>query len=202
MSLTISVNQKGNPILKYLVNIPYTFSDISSDYTIGDKSCILYLSLKFHALYPDYIHSRFKENGGLNFTSRYLLCCVDVDDPKFSIVELTEFCVVQDWTIILAWSHQECARYIETFKRYQHKSADRIKEKVKTDNLSRAMQFLTRIKGINNTDAMNLITHFGSINGIAKATREELLQIPGFGLKKVSTILADVIDRLIIYSKH
>lgn len=64
------------------------------------------------------------------------------------------------------------------------------------------MQFLTRIKGINNTDAMNLITHFGSINGIAKATREELLQIPGFGLKKVSTILADVIDRLIIYSKH
>jgi len=45
--------------------------------------------------------------------------------------------------------HQECARYIETFKGYESRPASSIKERTDTDYLGRLSNSLTTIRGIN-----------------------------------------------------
>lgn len=97
------------------------------------------------------------------------------------------------------FSPQEAARYIETLKRYEFKAADKIKERIKDDFLSQAVNFLTKIRSINSTDAIALLTQFGSISGIAKASSDELMAVPGLGEKKVSTrqrLAASPLNRL------
>ena len=38
-----------------------------------------------------------------------------------------------DWTILLTWTLQEAARYIETLKIYEYKTPDKLKERPKED---------------------------------------------------------------------
>lgn len=79
-SNTIAVNskQRGNPILKSITNIPWEFcDDIVPDYIVGATSCVLYLSLKYHNLNPDYINTRLKELGK-RYELRILLVQVDI----------------------------------------------------------------------------------------------------------------------------
>lgn len=78
-SNTIAVNskQRGNPILKSITNVPWEFcDDIIPDYIVGATACILYLSLKYHNLNPDYINNRLKELGKM-YELRILLVQVD-----------------------------------------------------------------------------------------------------------------------------
>lgn len=52
--------QDGNPLLKYIRNVPYELSvDISADFQCFKNCGILYLSLKYHKLHPGYIETRF-----------------------------------------------------------------------------------------------------------------------------------------------
>lgn len=52
--------QKGNPLLKFVKNVPWEYSDIVPDYVMGPTACALFLSLRYHQLNPDYIHDRLK----------------------------------------------------------------------------------------------------------------------------------------------
>lgn len=75
---TILVNpkQRGNPILKSITNVPWEYDDIIPDYIVGRTTCILYLSLRYHNLNPDYIHDRLKSLKKM-FELRILLVQVD-----------------------------------------------------------------------------------------------------------------------------
>lgn len=67
----------GNPILKSITNVPWEFDDsIIPDYVVGTTAGILFLSLRYHTLNPDYIHNRLKELGK-RFELRVLLVQVD-----------------------------------------------------------------------------------------------------------------------------
>lgn len=67
----------GNPILKSITNVPWEFDDsIIPDYVVGKTAGILFLSLRYHSLNPDYIHNRLKELGK-RFELRVLLVQVD-----------------------------------------------------------------------------------------------------------------------------
>ena len=46
--LHVSLKQRGNPVLKFIRNVPYEFSDIVPDYILGVNRCALFLSLKYH----------------------------------------------------------------------------------------------------------------------------------------------------------
>lgn len=73
----------GNPILKSIANVPWEFDDsIIPDYVVGKTAGILFLSLRYHSLNPDYIHNRLKELGK-RFELRVLLVQVDT---KVSLV--------------------------------------------------------------------------------------------------------------------
>lgn len=73
----VNPKQRGNPILKSIVNIPWEFDEtIIPDYVVGATAGILYLSLRYHQLNPDYIHNRLKLLGK-RFELRVLLVQVD-----------------------------------------------------------------------------------------------------------------------------
>jgi hypothetical protein len=58
-------------------------------------------------------------------------------------------------------SPEEAGAYLATYKLYEHKSPDILKERVHNDYSSHLNRSLTGVKGINKTDVITLSTSFG-----------------------------------------
>ncbi|XP_052617170.1 DNA excision repair protein ERCC-1 isoform X4 [Peromyscus californicus insignis] len=136
-SILVSPRQRGNPVLKFVRNVPWEFSEVVPDYVLGQSTCALFLSLRYHNLHPDYIHERL-QSLGKTFALRVLLVQVDVKDPQQALKELAKMCILADCTLVLAWSAEEAGRYLETYKAYEQKPADLLMEKLEQNFLSRA----------------------------------------------------------------
>lgn len=115
-----------------------------------------------------------------------MLILIDSKDHQRALRELTRVSFLLNFTIVLAWNLEEAGRYIETFKAYENKSPDSIKEKPAGTDEERAVAALTAIKSVNKTDAQSLIAQFGSFSGISNADKSSLQLCPGFGPQKVS----------------
>ena len=186
-SITVSSRQRGNPILKSIRLVPWEFSDsIVPDYVIGPKSAALYLSLKYHTLNPNYIHERLKSFTG--FELRILLVQVDISEPHHALKQLMRICILSELTLILAWSHDEAGKILETYKTSESKPPDLIMEKSNPDPYSKLVDALTSVKSVNKTDAVTLLTTFGSLENIVKASIEDLTLCPGFGPQKAQRL--------------
>uniref|UniRef100_A0A3P9JYK7 DNA excision repair protein ERCC-1 n=1 Tax=Oryzias latipes TaxID=8090 RepID=A0A3P9JYK7_ORYLA len=198
-SIIVSPRQRGNPILKFVRSVPWEFGDVVPDYVLGQTTCALFLSLRYHNLNPNYIHERLKQLGN-SFTLRVLLVQVDVKDPHHALKELARIGVMADCTLILAWSPEEAGRYLETYKSYEKKPADLLKEQVEKDYLSKVTDCLTTVKSINKTDAITLLSTFSSVEGIISASKEELVLCPGLGPQKARR-LYDVLHMPFLMTK-
>lgn len=183
--------QRGNPMLKYVRNVPWQYCEQVPDYLLGKTACALFLSLRYHNLHPEYVHGRLRELGRL-YRLRILLVKVDVTagERETLLRELAKLCVTHDLTLVLAWNDREAARYIETFKALEHKPADSLREKTPQDFLSRMVAALTSIRLLNKSDTVTLLSTFGSLRGVAGASADELRLCPGFGENKVQRLLA------------
>ncbi|PIK39482.1 putative DNA excision repair protein ERCC-1 [Apostichopus japonicus] len=181
--ILVNPRQRGNPILKSVRNIPWEFGDIVPDYVMGRTICALFLSLRYHHLNPNYIHSRLKELGN-NYELRILLVQVDVKDPHYSLKELARMAILAECTLILAWSPEEAGRYLETYKSYEHKPIDALKERIEQDFVSQVTDCLTTVKSVNRTDVVTLLSTFGTVANIVSAEKDELNLLPGFGPQK------------------
>ncbi|XP_025031931.1 DNA excision repair protein ERCC-1 [Python bivittatus] len=186
-SIIVSPRQRGNPILKFVRNVPWEFGEVVPDYVLGQSTCALFLSLRYHNLNPSYIHERLR-NLGKTYLLRVLLLQVDVKDPHQAVKELAKICILADCTLILAWSPEEAGRYLETYKAYEQKPADLLKEKVEQDYLSRVTDCLTSVKSVNRTDALSLLSTFGSLASIVQASKEDLSLCPGIGPQKAKRL--------------
>ncbi|XDV30314.1 hypothetical protein PO909_033258 [Leuciscus waleckii] len=91
-SIIVSPRQRGNPILKFVRNVPWEFGEVMPDYVLGRTTCALFLSVRYHNLNPNYIHERLKQLGQ-SFTLRVLLVQVDVKDPHHALKELVTDCL-------------------------------------------------------------------------------------------------------------
>ena len=80
-AILVSTRQKGNPILNYVKSLPWEYSDIPCDYVVGQTTCALFLSLKYHRLHPEYIYSRLRQLGKL-YNLRVLLTMVDISNHE------------------------------------------------------------------------------------------------------------------------
>ncbi|XP_078466709.1 DNA excision repair protein ERCC-1 isoform X2 [Lampetra planeri] len=181
------VEVRGNPVLKFVRNVPWEIADVVPDYVMGQTSCALFLSLRYHNLNPNYVHERLKQLGQA-FDLRVLLVQVDVKDPHQALKELAKMCILAECTLILAWSPEEVARYLETYKAYENKPADLLKERVEQDYLSRMTDCLTTIKSVNKTDVITLLNTFGSLANIMEASKEDLSLCPGLGPRKARSL--------------
>lgn len=133
-SIQVNPKQRGNPILKAITNIPWEFNDkVIPDYVVGKTACVLFLSIRYHNLKPDYIHERLKQLGK-NYELRVLLVHVDIKESQNALKHLTRICLLADLTLILAWTPEEAGKIIETYKLFENRSPDFIMEKAESDN--------------------------------------------------------------------
>ncbi|XP_060679515.1 DNA excision repair protein ERCC-1, partial [Hemiscyllium ocellatum] len=179
---------RGNPILKFIRNVPWEFGDVVPDYVLGQTTCALYLSLRYHCLNRQYIHQRLRELGQA-YALRVLLVHVDTKDPHQDLKDLAKISILADCTLILAWSPEETGRYLETFKAFENKPSDILQERVDRDFLSKVTDCLTTVKCVNRTDSVTLIDTFKSLRGVVAASREELSLCPGLGPQKARRLV-------------
>eukprot|EP00250_Pteridium_aquilinum_P016052 c22916_g1_i1 orf=230-1546(+) len=186
-AILVSRRQQGNPVLKHIKNVRWIYADIVPDYIVGQSSCALYLSLRYHLLHPDYLYFRIRELLK-SFRLRIILCFVDVEDVVKPLHEVTKTALLHDCSLLCAWSLEECARYLETIKIYENKPADIIQERTDHDYLSRLTSALTTIRHVNKTDVLTLGTTFGTLAATMGASMEELARCPGIGERKVKRL--------------
>jgi len=160
---------------------------------VGASTAALFLSLKYHKLHPDYVHTRLAALGTAHGL-RVLLVLVDVDEHAEPLRALTKACLLAGASLLLAWSAAEAARYLELFKTQEHTAPTAIREKVAEDFGSRLVDVFTKIRGVNKTDAVRLVSTFGSIRRAVNASPEEVLMISGWGQQKVARLESAVGD--------
>lgn len=183
----VNQKQRGNPVLKFITNVPWEYDEIIPDYEVGKTICLLFLSLRYHNMNPDYINNRIKELGK-KYELRVLLVQVDLKDPHIALKNLTRICLLTDLTLMLAWSPEEAAKIIENYKIYENKPPDGIMERIENDPHQKVINALSTIKPVNKTDAMTLIAKFGTLDNIVKATESRLAECPGFGATKAKKL--------------
>ncbi|KAH7913894.1 restriction endonuclease type II-like protein [Hygrophoropsis aurantiaca] len=186
-NIIINPNQRKNPLLDCIRDVGKEFGDIVPDFQVGRTTCALFLSLKYHRLHPEYIHTRI-EKLGHSYNLRILLILCDVSESQELIRELTKVCLINNMTIIVAWSNEEAGQYLATYKQFEHKPPDLIKERVDQDYDSLLRTALTSISKVNKTDVETLRTSLGSFADIARTPADRLQKLPGFGPVKVRRI--------------
>jgi DNA excision repair protein ERCC-1 len=184
-SILVSPRQKGNPILKSLTALPWEYADIPPDYTLGLTTCCLFLSLKYHRLHPEYIYTRIKALAK-NYHLRILLALVDIDNHEEPLRELAKTSLVNNLTLILCWSAREAARYLELYKQYEFAGPGAIRKAEGTGYAERMVDVVTAVRSVNKTDAVGLVSAFGSVRGAVNARPEEVAGVSGWGEKKVA----------------
>jgi len=161
---------------------------------MGLATGALFLSLRYHRLHPEYIHARIQKLAHM-YTLRVLLVLCDVNDHQPAIKELTKVALVNRMALIVAWSPEEAARYLETYKAFEHKPPDLLRSRVADDYMSQLTSVLTNVRGINKTDVLTLASRLGvrnyarvhcmltlqSISDVADAPHDTLMMLPGMG---------------------
>lgn len=183
-SILVSPRQKGNPILTNLRSFAWEYSDIPADYVLGQTTCALFLSLKYHRLHPEYIYNRIRNLQG-KYNLRILLTMVDIGNHEDSLKELAKTSLVNNVTVILSWSAAEAARYLELYKSYEHANPTAIRGVESKGYAEKMVEFVTVPRSINKTDAVTLVSAFGSLRAAVNARPEEIAIIGGWGEKKV-----------------
>ncbi|EPR79464.1 Ercc1 DNA repair protein [Spraguea lophii 42_110] len=179
--ILVSTSQKGNGILNYITKSLWSYSpNIKSDYEVDGDISILFLSLRFHLCKPDYIYKKIK----IKYNLKILLLLVDIPNYELLITELFEFCDFYDTTIILSYSNEEAARYIQSFD-LNKKRTENIIQKKEGDH---KMRFLCGIPKITKEDAVNLEMKYKNIKNIINSSGEELKGINNMGDKKIKSM--------------
>jgi len=187
-SIKVNSCQRGNPVLKDIRNVPWEFVEgIAPDYILGDNCIALFLSLRYFTLQPKYIHERL-DKLGTGSKLKVLLVLIDQKDPHHALNKLMRISILTDLTLMLAWNSTEAAKILETYKLYENKPADMIKEKSGTEVHEKIIEALTSVKSISKTDASTLIGTFGTLDKIIKASEDDLSLCPGFGPQKAQRL--------------
>jgi len=192
-SIIINPSQRLNPIVECIRNVPKEFADILPDYQVGRTTGVLFLSLRYHRLHPEYIHQRI-ERLGQSYNLRVLLLMCDISEHQDPIRELTRICLLNNITVIVAWSADEAGQYLTAYKWSEHRAPTLICERVDKTPNALLRTALTTIPRVNKTDVETLCTSFGSFARMAQADAAQLARLPGFGPKKVAR-LKDAFER-------
>ncbi|MBZ6398003.1 MAG: hypothetical protein LBF18_23620 [Pantoea sp.] len=119
--------QKGNPVIGHIRQVPWEYGDIKCDYQVGATAGVLYLSwahirsfsraphtlfcaltgvlllrIRYHLLHPEYIHQRIADLGG-NYNLRIILVQCDADNHTAAMKELTKVALVNGYTLMTCW---------------------------------------------------------------------------------------------------
>lgn len=188
-------------MIKFIRNVPYEFSiDLKPDFECSTDTGVLFLSMRYHKLHPAYIETRISDLSKYNL--KVLLLLLDVEEPSFLLRDLNMFCYRAGVSLVLCYTSEEVAEYIENFKLCEKKNPeliimanqkrkDKLQQIAKTKNeelFDNVVDFLSSIRTISQSDAKILICNFGSIKAIASASMENLTSCIGLGPKKAENV--------------
>ena len=215
--ILINPRQEKNPLLKTprMTKIPYRFdSSFLSDFYISPVFQILYLSLKYHNLHPEYLGERWKlfnKGSTINDSSRtdkalrVLLVNIDIPSPQATLRQIQGFCMKVGLTVVLVWSLEDAGNYIAMAKSVDDAptKARSIEGNKATDYHTCANEALTGIRLVNITDATNLLANCKSIKkivleGCKGDNSDGLSNIHGLGPKKLRALKDTFSDPFII----
>lgn len=217
-SVQVAQSQKGNPLLESpsmkMTSWSYN-GQVLLDYYINATIQVLFLSLKYHKLRPEYVWRRIEKlKGGTSSTDfdvndqtlRVLLVVVDIDSPQEVLRSLLVICVKNDLTLVIAWSFEEAGNYIAYLKQNEmarSKVVSSIQGIKKGDYNSHILETLTTVRAVNKTDVANLLANCKSFKDIvlAAANGDGLDQIPGLGHRKVENLKA-VFSNPFVFNKE
>ncbi|SGZ47625.1 CIC11C00000005761 [Sungouiella intermedia] len=207
-SVQVANSQKGNPLLEspLMKQTPWTYNgQILSDYYINATLQVLFLSLKYHKLRPEYVWRRIEKlkggsvTGGDSLVSdqalRVLLVVVDIDSPQEAIRHLLGICMKQDLSMVVAWSFEEAGNYLAYFKQNElatSKIASSIQGVKKGDYNLNIVSTLTSVRAVNKTDVAHLLANCKSFKNVVlqAALGDGLGDIPGLGDRKIQNLKA------------
>lgn len=137
IKLIVSKRQENNPLLKYVRNIAYEWSEnLRADFLCGAGCGVLYLTLKWHKLHPAYLETRCNDLNA--FTVKILLVLSNVEEPSFLLRDLNIACYRWKWTMIVAYSVEEAGEYIENLKLAENRNPATIIKNMQQQKLNRA----------------------------------------------------------------
>lgn len=110
---------------------------------------------------------------------------VDIENHTDPLRELSKTSLINNLTLILAWTAPEAGRYLESYRSFEHTPPTLIQEKQSNDYTSRMVEVLTQIRSVNKVDAVSLVSTFGSVRAAINASPDEILMISGWGQRKV-----------------
>jgi len=125
-AIAVSKSQSGNPLLTHLSSFSVADHDMIEDFALSDTCSSLFLSVKFHKLSPQYIGKRM-EAMRRKVKTQVLVVHVDDADCEKCLLEIHGLAMAFHFVVVLAWSLQEAARYLEAYAKYSVTGATSIK---------------------------------------------------------------------------
>ncbi|SCV02008.1 LAME_0G19966g1_1 [Lachancea meyersii CBS 8951] len=114
-NVLVSVSQRGNPLLSSMTNTSWRYvspsggNKIYYDYCVQGRN-IVFLSLKYHKLHPEYISKKIQPL--VKLKNNVLICVVDVDNSENILKDLNKACMFNGFALLLAFSFEQAAKYI------------------------------------------------------------------------------------------
>ena len=181
--LVIHKRQERNPVVKMIRQVAKVVeSGFPADYLVGPYSAVLFLSLKWHLLYPKYIYERERQLGRYKY--RALLVLVDTPNPVEPLTELTKLSILRNMTLLCASSEREAAIYLETMRACDQQNPSSILQNTEGDFLTCFSTALTAVRPINKSNVLTLGKRFGTLSKIVGASEAQLRNLPGLGAVK------------------
>ena len=190
LPLTISKRQEKNPMIPLLggIDTRFTQSDIF-DFAITDEIAILFLTIKFHRLNPQYFDDRAKKLIG-PWKTRILILLIDDDNPNRHISALTQTAMAHNMTTVLAFGYEEASKWLHSYYTIQDSSLDELKS-TSESNYDIAVNMLHSLN-ISRKDAEDLLNTFGSIDKILKASKEQISKATSMSSSKIDAFFAAI----------
>lgn len=110
---------------------------------------------------------------------------VDIPNHEDSLRELSKTSLVNGVTVVLCWSAAEAARYLELYKSYENASFGAIRGQQASSYGEKLVEFVTVPRSLNKSDAVALVSNFGSLRNAVNADAEQLAMLGGWGRTKV-----------------
>lgn len=168
--IRVNKNQRGNNLLDYL-KIPYSFTEeITTDYEVKNFISILFVSIKYHSINPEYLIMR--NNSLKNYKIKILLILIDI--PNYQDF-LKDF-IIFDFQIFYCLNNFEASKFISFFYKNANLSSDNLKQKYSLDKLERKKEFFKKFPKINKNDLKNLELENKSIFEIVKEEKKYFLK--------------------------
>lgn len=190
MKLVCNANQRGNRVLRHLPTQTFEVSSNPAelfDFCVPPSVALLFLSLSFHNLHPDYLFGRMEPLKRAGYRFLGLLVLVDSESNyELGLTKIQSLAVANQFTTLLAFSEEEAARYLESFKLLQNKPVDDIEGRRAVDYLPRCIDALGKISLVNRRDTCTLLRNFKSMSAVMQSQPEELAMCHGLAHTKAT----------------